>query len=459
MEYSCSYCGSRKQDQLYCSTCLKKIDWVQEVKYRSIAYYNKGYEAAKVRNLTLASTYLKNALLLDKYHIEARNLLGLIYFEVGQVELALKEWFVSQSLQKEKNLATYYIEQIQENKKILSSYKEGVLLYNKGLEDLKRNNIDMALIRFKKAMSYYPQLVEARVLIVLSYIHQGQFYKAQEQLEKILLIDKGYEYGLLYYKKIQEEAVEAVKTYKIKGYIQLGHILKNNRMIAREKIFRRYFLYFLLGAIGMFGLERYLILPSERKSHRIETERLKESEDRLAYKIQDLTREYKLQTAELENQRNELQKEVTLYQKQVGELEQKQKITQVKEYLDNKEYVDAARVLHSIASNQLDENFKSELEQLKNKVYPTANERLYNEGTRLYNQKELVEASIKFETILLYEPDERLMRKSLYSIGCIYEQSGDLENAKKYFEKVIEISSGTIETRESVRKLEKIKTS
>ncbi|MBU3804731.1 MAG: hypothetical protein H9872_08235, partial [Candidatus Cellulosilyticum pullistercoris] len=75
MAYICPYCGNREQGSLYCSRCLRKIEWVQEIDHKSSFYYNKGYEAALTRNLTLAIKYLNKALVLNKYHIEARNLL------------------------------------------------------------------------------------------------------------------------------------------------------------------------------------------------------------------------------------------------------------------------------------------------------------------------------------------------------------------------------------------------
>lgn len=458
MEYRCPYCGSREQSSSYCSTCLRKIDWMQEIEYKSAWYYNKGYEAALTRNLTLASTYLKNALLLNKHHIEARNLLGLIYFEVGQIGLALKEWIISQSLKKEENLATYYIQQIQENPKVLSNYKEALLLHNKALDYLKQKNMDMAIIRLKRAISSCPQLVEARILIALSYMHEGQFHKANEQIKKALLIDRGHECGLLYYKEMGEEDTETIKPYEVEYHTKTIKTLKLSKVIDRGRMFRRYLLYFLLGAIGMFFVDRYLILSSQIRSYHLESERLKESEERLTQKIQSLTKEHRVQIAELENSKNKLEKEVTSYEEQVGEWIQKEKITKAKELINERKYVDAAQILYSVASTQLDETLKMELEELKQSVYPSANELLYSEGTRLYNEGQLIEANIKFETILLYGPDERLTRKSLYSIGCIYEQSGDLENAKKYFKKVIEDSSGTKEAREAQRKLEKIET-
>ena len=48
----------------------------------------------------------------DKRNIRARNLLGLVYFETGEVVSALSEWVISKNLQPTRNLASEYIKQI-----------------------------------------------------------------------------------------------------------------------------------------------------------------------------------------------------------------------------------------------------------------------------------------------------------------------------------------------------------
>lgn len=458
MEYMCPYCGSVEKNNLYCSTCLSKTDWVEEIWCKSAFYYNRGYEAARIRNLTLAIKYLNKALLLNKYHIEARNLLGLVYFEVGQVGSALKEWIISQSLKKEDNIASSYIGRIQEKEKILSNYKEAITLYNKALGYLKQKNMDMAIIRLKKAVSLHPQLIEARVLLGLSYMHEKQFHKANEQIKKALLIDRGHERALLYFKEMIEEDTESVAPYELEYHTKSAKQIRPSRVIDRGVMFRRYLLYFLIGGIAMFLIDRYLILPSEMKSYHIESARLMESEEILTQKMQSLTTEYNIKVAELESSKTKLENEIASYEVQISELAQKEKLTNAGKLVDERSYVEAAQILYSVASSKLDEVSKNQYEELKQKTYPNAIETLYNEGISLYNQDNLAEANAKFEAILLYEPEERMVRKALYYIGCIYEKNGDFEGAKKYFEKIVADYSGTKEARESSSKLEQIAT-
>ena len=66
-------------------------------KNRQIAnsYYNLGLEKAKVRDLSGAAQCLKKSLHFSKYQTDARNLLGLIYYENGEVADALVQWVIS----------------------------------------------------------------------------------------------------------------------------------------------------------------------------------------------------------------------------------------------------------------------------------------------------------------------------------------------------------------------------
>ena len=77
------------------------------------SYYNLGLEKAKLRDLSGAAQSLKDSLHFNKYQTDARNLLGLIYYESGEVSDALVQWVISLNLQPEKNLADHYLDEIQ----------------------------------------------------------------------------------------------------------------------------------------------------------------------------------------------------------------------------------------------------------------------------------------------------------------------------------------------------------
>ena len=86
-----------------------------DTKFRRIAnsYYNLGLERAQLGDLSGAAGFLKRALRFDKYCTDARNLLGLIFYETGETADALCQWVISVNFEPENNLADRYLGEVQ----------------------------------------------------------------------------------------------------------------------------------------------------------------------------------------------------------------------------------------------------------------------------------------------------------------------------------------------------------
>lgn len=105
---NCMNCGAFlvDKDLDYCPKCGCNVLIQKKVDYLSRQYYNRGLEKASVRDLSGAIDCLKQSLIYNKHNIQARNLLGLVYFETGEVVAALSEWVISKNLQPSRNLAS-----------------------------------------------------------------------------------------------------------------------------------------------------------------------------------------------------------------------------------------------------------------------------------------------------------------------------------------------------------------
>lgn len=93
-----------------CSKCGTDIRSYKKIVYLSNRYYNSGLEKAKVHNLTGAKEDLEQSLFLYKEHTDARNLLGLVYYAMGEPAEALKQWVISKNLSKDSRVADRYID-------------------------------------------------------------------------------------------------------------------------------------------------------------------------------------------------------------------------------------------------------------------------------------------------------------------------------------------------------------
>ena len=79
----CYRCNHEAGNAGICPVCGTDLSIFVKIKRLSNMYYNDGLQKAEVRNLSGAIISLKKSLKFNKYNIEARNLLGLVYYEMG----------------------------------------------------------------------------------------------------------------------------------------------------------------------------------------------------------------------------------------------------------------------------------------------------------------------------------------------------------------------------------------
>ncbi len=98
----CYNCGCHLSEHDFCTSCGADVSLYKKIMCMSNRFYNDGLEKAGVRDLTGAINSLRQSLKFNKNNIEARNLLGLVYFETGEVVAALSEWVISKNMRPEK---------------------------------------------------------------------------------------------------------------------------------------------------------------------------------------------------------------------------------------------------------------------------------------------------------------------------------------------------------------------
>ena len=142
------------------------------------AYYNIGLEKAKSRDLSGAVTALKKSLRFDKYQTDARNLLGLIYNEIGEVGAALTQWVISLNLQEQDNLAEEYLRKVHAARGYLELADQAAKKYNQALIYAQNDNEDLAVLLLMRMVEEFPQYVKAQELLALLYLHHEDYIKA-----------------------------------------------------------------------------------------------------------------------------------------------------------------------------------------------------------------------------------------------------------------------------------------
>lgn len=81
----CYNCGCQLSEKDFCTGCGADVGLYKRIMYTSNFFYNEGLDKASVRDLSGAVTSLRQSLKFNKNHVQARNLLGLVYYEMGEV--------------------------------------------------------------------------------------------------------------------------------------------------------------------------------------------------------------------------------------------------------------------------------------------------------------------------------------------------------------------------------------
>lgn len=201
----CMYCGADLNDSAYCPVCGRDISVQRQAIVLSGIYYNQGLEKAQVRDLSGAILLLRRSLKFNKENTNARNLLGLVYFETGEAVSALSEWVISRNLQPEHNLAERYISEIERDGAKFDVIRHTVKKYNGALVNCRSGNEDVAEIQLKKLLAQNPKLIKGYHLLALLYMKHNEYEKARKLLKKAIRIDRTNTTTLRFLREIDRE--------------------------------------------------------------------------------------------------------------------------------------------------------------------------------------------------------------------------------------------------------------
>jgi tetratricopeptide (TPR) repeat protein len=440
----CPSCNREIEQDQKCSFCDFDIALYNKIKNVSMKLYNKGLEQAQSRDLTGAIGSLTKSVEFDKTNINARNLLGLVYYEVGQIGQALKHWVISTHFQKEENIAHEYINTIQNSGRQLERYNDAVKMYNQSLEYVKQRSEDMAIIQLKKTVNVNPNFVEAYCLLGLCYIKQKNTDKALQYIEKALEIDVNHPKAIRYYKELKPNTVRPQVKEKAPVIAQSKQ-RRSERSLQEMNRRKASFISpvgqlttFVLGIVLTAAVIYILILPARADDLKKKMGAIEAENESLKGQIVRITEEKDADIETLKKENEEIKEtNQTLEQKQ-NVLEQIQKMNQVDILYKNNQLEESASLLQTVDTTNLPEENKAVYNGFINKIFPKVGLNYYNAGRTAYNRRNLDDAKLKFEKSRSYAQEQWYSPIALYYIGRISEEQGDLERAKQIYNKVIE---------------------
>ena len=195
----CPKCGNQVSERKnHCDTCGVELSLYRKILQQSAHYYNRGLECAKVRDLTGAAVLLKRSLELNKRNTDARNLLGLVYYEIGETVAAFREWIFSKHYQPMDNPADVYLEMANADSVKLHTMNQAFQKYNLALESAQQGTDDLAVIQLKKVVGMHPNFIRAMLLLALLHMKANEPERALRLLKRVLKIDRSNTTALRY---------------------------------------------------------------------------------------------------------------------------------------------------------------------------------------------------------------------------------------------------------------------
>lgn len=414
--------------------------------------YNIGLEKAKVRDLSGAADSLRKSLRFNKANILARNLLGLVYFEMGETVDALSEWVISRSLQPEDNIAEEYLTSIQSNRAKLNTINQTIKKYNQALLYCNQGSQDLAIIQLKKVLSLNPNLVKGHQLLALLYMQEGRFDQAKKELRAAGRIDANNTLTLRYLKEAniqlhgeqpsqknsrKEKEEQIAYQSGNETIIQPAHFKDNSGLMTIINI--------VIGIVIGVAIAFFLIMPSIRQDATSEAKKAEvEANNNLTTKNQEIKG--------LESQMEDLNSQIAdLQAKEEGA----QQVTAAYDKLIEGYHAfvqgdveSAGNVLAEVDSELISESARAVYEEINGKVNEQYIASVFAKGESAYNSQNFEEAVTELEKVVQIEEDFD-DGNAIYYLAQSYYRLEDKENAKKYFQRMVELHPRTERARKS----------
>lgn len=464
-----------------CDNCGQDLRLYRRTVSLSNQYYNQALSQAKVRDLSGAITSLKQSLQFNKMNISARNLLGLVYYETGEIVSALSEWVISKNYQDKGNDADLYIQDIQSNPNRLEMYSQAIRKYNVALQAAQSGDEDMAIIQLKKVVNSNPKFLRASQLLALLYMMTGRREnraRAYRLMKNASTIDVTNTTTLRYLQELSDmrsksdpavkaENMERENARKISSLPSSeADMYKTITPYKEERPSVMPLVNIMIGIILGLAIMYFLIIPHIRSRAVAEAnKKFQQYSENQAASDGDVS--------SLTNQNETLQARVDELTEQLEKLQggDSSDLTSIQDNYDalldaynsyqegNK--AEAAEKLAAVNEEMISSDVaRSFLDKMKKDTFKEASTRCFEEGRDAYNgegeyagRRDYKKAVELLEQALKYDKDNT---DAMYFLGRCYQQQSQAEKAKEYYNQIIDDYPDSSRVSEANRRLREL---
>lgn len=436
---NCFYCGYEIDREEVCPICGANLREYRKVRARGQALYNEGLRRAQNREISLAIENLETALRCDKGLTDARNLLGLCYYEIGETVLALNEWVISKHLQPEANRVDLYLGQIQKNQGALEKISATMHKFNQAVRYCKEGNRDLARIQLKRVMEMNPHMLKAYQLFALCQIADANYEEADKALNLARKLDASDPVTVRYSKETREGLKRASRSQKRSSRLPAASLLGSNEIpLEAGRSLWDYFdgvrgslVNILIGILIGILVSFFLIYPAVRAkgNHEAANALVSANQQKQASDSS---------ISSLQKQVEDLQRELSNYTGKADAVTSYEKLVEAKNKLAANDRAGAGQALSSINRDLLGDIGKSDYDALSNQLKDFQKKTAYGAGNAAYKAGNWQEAVNQY--LPLIEDKDSVGYENgaaLYRLASSYNKLGDRDNAVKYYEKLL----------------------
>ncbi len=457
----CYNCGCHLSEHDYCTSCGVDVSLYKRIMSLSNAFYNEGLARAGLRDLTGAVTSLRQSLKFNKNNIEARNLLGLVYFEMGETVNALSEWVISKNTRPEKNIADDYINMIQASASRLDAINQTIKKYNQALAYCRQDSKDLAVIQLRKVLSLNPKFIRAHQLLALLYMESEQWDKAKRELVKCADMDRNNIQTLTYMREVDHMLApdDAGRVSRRKDKDESVRFQTDNEVLIQPRGIKEprrsgvgtllnIALGLIIGAAAMY----FLVVPAVRTNVNNDSQqKILEISNQITAKNNEIT-DLESQIERIQQEKEGLQEELNRYAGTDGTLQSmEQLLTAAAEYLSATQLAEGSeereqhilqtatileQVRDSVVLEETSEAFQNLYKAIHDTIGPHMSQLYYNIGNNEYNAGNWAEAIEALEKSIDYDPENG---DPYYILGHAYRLTENKEKAIAAYEKFVEL--------------------
>ena len=436
----CVRCGHNTGNDGFCTSCGFDNKHIKKAHNTANYYYNLGLEKAGIRDLSGAATLLEKALTYNKAHKDARNLLGLVWYEMGEAGKAYIQWKISSQLVTiEENLANLYIRQMEEHPAVFESINESAKKFNLAISYAKQGSDDLAMIQIKKVLTLTPNFVRGHLLFALLHMRAGDKNAAKKDLYNALAIDNYNTTAIRYLAEIGEKPKDAPEFISEEKLKPENDNLKNVRPVDHYEDPNReqwkQFVYMLIGlAIGVVAMF-VLVIPSVKAGVSVDYNNLKKQYTQTVEEKDGEISGLQEDKESLQKENDDLKSSLSVYEGSDGEDSMYDSLLKATRQYSIPNYVECAQYLAKIKKKDLPSSTsKNMYTEMKDVAYPAAANELYDSGMEKYNKYQYEEALKDFKKSYKYSDKSY---NTLYQLAMCYKRIGETDKATEYFYDII----------------------